>query len=352
MGNLLHCGADALTRILYILELQEGKDRPSHLPVEKYANLFPDGSKCGPLMMRLCEPLFGSGSVVIHDAGFANIPALIQLKKKGVFASCLLKKKRYWPKYSNGAANEAHMRNAPLGAIDALQGKFGGEEFAVYLMKDSKYTLQLASTYGKNLRAGPDKRRRHETTNQLHTFKYSDTIADYYRGRHAADDHNHLRQGIASIEDGWQTKKYHQRMFAVALGMCETNSKLAHDFFKGVPAARKLTSVQWRAAIVADLLRLYPPPIVAAQVSRQRHSADLALALAGHELVTKPHYTGEHVGRGPNTVEGFRKVRKQYQQMACHGVRCTAMTRMYCTCDKAIPLCHTCYALHLRDAQR
>ena len=141
-------------------------------------------------------------------------------------------------------------------------------------------------------------------------------------------------------------------MFDNALGMCETNSKLAEDFFKGVPAARKLTSVQWRAALIADLLRLYPPPIVAAQVSRQRHSADVQVALAGHELVTKPHYTGEHVGRGPNTVDGFRKVRKQYQQMACHGLRCPGMTRMYCACDKAIPLCHTCYALHLRDAQR
>jgi hypothetical protein len=46
------------------------------------------------------------------------------------------------------------------------------------------------------------------------------------------------------------------------------------------------------------------------------------------------------------------KVRKQYQQMACHGLRCTAMTRMYCACDKAVPLCHMCYALHLRDAAR
>jgi hypothetical protein len=350
MGNVLHCGADAVTKILYILILQEGRDRPPHLPDEKFAHLFPDGGKAGPLMMQLCEPLFGTGSIVIHDAGFACIPALVHLKRKGVFASCLLKKKKYWPKFSHGAENEAHMRDAPLGAIDALQGKFGGEDFAIYLMKDSKYTLQLAANYGKNVRKGPDKRRRHDVTNQLHTFKYSDTIADYYHGRHAADDNNHFRQGIASIEEGWQTKQYHQRMFAVALGMCETNSKLAHDFFKGVPAARKLTSVQWRAAIVDDLLRLYPPPIVATQVQRQRRGADLQVALAGHELVTRPHFAGEYVGRGPNTVDGFRKVRKRYQQMACQGLRCSATTRMYCTCDKAIALCHTCYALHLRDA--
>jgi hypothetical protein len=352
MGNVLHCGADAMTKILYILILQEGKDRPRHLPAEKFSHLFPDGGVAGPLMMQLCEPLFGSGSIVIHDAGFACIPALIQLKKKGVFASCLLKKKKYWPKFSHGAENESHMRDVPLGHIDALQDKFGGEDFAIYLMKDSKYTLQLAANYGKNVRKGPDKRRRHQVTNQLHTFKYSDTIADYYHGRHAADDNNHYRQGIASIEDGWQTKLYHQRMFAVALGMCETNSKLAHDFFKGVTPDRKLTSVQWRAAIVDDLLRLYPPPIVAPNHKRQRHGADLEVALAGHQHVTKPHYAGEFVGRGPNTVEGFRKVRKQYQQMACQGLRCAAATRMYCACNKALALCHTCYALHLRDTRQ
>ena len=98
-----------------------------------------------------------------------------------------------------------------------------------------------------------------------------------------------------------------ETMFANALGMCETNSKLAQDFFKGVPAARKLTS-----ALVADLLRPYPPPpIVAAKVSR-RHSADVAIAVAGHVLVTKPlrtTYTSEHAGRGPKVSKeenGFR----------------------------------------------
>ncbi len=122
-------------------------------------------------MMQLCEPLFGTGSIVIHDAGFACVPALIQLKRKGVFASCLLKKKKYWPKFSHGAANAEHMAGKPIGSIDAMQGKFGGEDFAIYLMQDSKYTLQLASTYGKNERKGPDKRRRCEDTNQLYSFK-------------------------------------------------------------------------------------------------------------------------------------------------------------------------------------
>lgn len=348
MGNCLHCGADAATKIIYKFELQEGKDRPSHLPEEEFANLFPDGSKAGPLMMRLCKPLFGTGAVVIHDAGFASIPALCQLKKRGVFASCLLKKKKYWPKFSRGAENEAHMAGKNIGDTDALQGSFADESFAVYLMKDSEYTLQLAATYGTGNRKGPDKKRRCPETHIAHSFKYPDTIADYYTGRHACDDNNHYRQGIASIEEGWQTKKYHVRMFAVALGVCETNAKLAHDHFKCVQPSQKLTSVQWRHKIIDEMLKAFPPPIVAVANIKHRRSAELHQQFRGHLLVVKPHYTGEHVGRGPNTIDGFRKVVKQYQQQACQGVRCGMSTRMYCACNPSVPMCHTCFALHLR----
>jgi hypothetical protein len=299
-------------------------------------------------MMRLAKPLFGSGSIVIHDAGFSNIPALIQLKKRGVFASCLIKKKRYWPAFSNGAANEAHMAQRVLGDCDAIQAKFAGEDYAVYMLKDSTYTLQLAATYGKNIRVGPMKRRRHPETNVIHEFQYSEPIAHYYQGRHAVDDHNHVRQGIASIEDGWQTKKYHHRMFAVALGMCETNSKFAHDYFKQVPAANRLTNVQWRMRIIDDLLRLYPPPIILSPSKRQRLHDDVHIALEGHVFTTKPLHAGEYVGRGPNTVLGFRKVVKPYQQMRCQGTRCAKLCRTYCACNPQQPLCHTCFALHLR----
>ena len=348
MGNLLHTGCDARTKIMYVLELQEGKDRPPHLPLPEFSHLFPDGSKTGPLMMRLCKPLFGTGSVVIHDSGFACIPALVQLKKTGVYASCLLKKKRFWPKYTHGGPNDAHMATRALGDSDAIQATFGGEDYAVYLLKDSTFTLQLAATYGKNEGIGPMKKRRHETTNQIHEFQYPEPIAHYYEGRHAVDDHNHLRQGIASIEEGWQTKKYHHRMFAVALGLCETNSKLCHDFFCAVPTATKLTNVQWRMRIVDDLLRLYPPAIISSPHKKQRHSADVALTMDGHVLNTRPHYGGEYVGRGPGTICGFRKVLKKYQQISCHGTRCPNYCRTYCGCDPHVPLCTPCYVMHVR----
>jgi hypothetical protein len=352
MGNCLHSNADVITKILFMLILQEGRDRPPHFPPEEFSNLFPDGGKCGPLMLQLSKPLFGTGSVVIHDAGFACIPALIHLKKRGVYASCLIKKKRFWPKFTNGKANAEHMKGKSIGACDAIRGEFGEEHYHVYLMEDSKYTLQLAANYGTLERKGPDKRRRHPETNQLYTFKYPDTISDYYQGRHAVDDHNHFRQGIASIAKGWQTKKYHQRMFAVMLGMCETNAKLGHDYFKGIAGEQKMTSVQWRMQIVDDLLRLYPPAIISAREQKRRRSAEVAVMQQGHALSTIPQYAGRYKGRGPNTIDGFAKCAKQYQQLHCQGARCSAMTRTYCACDPHIPLCHACFALHLVQALR
>jgi hypothetical protein len=351
-GNCLHSIADAITKILFKLVLQEGKDRPAHSPPQKFQHLFPDGGVVGALMMQLAEPLFHSGSIVIHDAGFACIPGLIQLKKRGVFSSCLIKKKAHWPKFTNGAANTTHMANKTIGSADAIQGEFGTEQYHVYMMQDSKFTLQLAATYGTLERKGPDKRRRHPETLQLHTFKYPDAIADYYQGRHAVDDHNHYRQGIASIEDGWATKKYHHRMFAVMLGMCETNAKLAHDHFKGVTEDRKVTSVEWRMQIASDLLRLYPPPILSAGNKKRRHSAEAVVIQRGHELLNVPQYAGQYKGRGPNTIGGFGKCAKQYQQQRCQGARCSAMTRTYCACDPRTPLCQACFALHLAQALR
>ena len=136
------------------------------------------------------------------------------------------------------------------------------------------------------------------------------------------------------------------------LGMCETNAKLAHDHFKGVAEDKKMTSVEWRMQIASDLLRLYPPPICSAGNRLKRRSSEAALAQQGHELMNIPQFAGRYKGRGPNTIDGFAKCAKQYQQVHCQGTRCSAMTRTFCACDPRAPLCQACFALHLAKALR
>ena len=45
------------------------------------------------LLLRLCESAFHIGMFVILDSGFCVLRAIIELKKRGVFASALIKKK-------------------------------------------------------------------------------------------------------------------------------------------------------------------------------------------------------------------------------------------------------------------
>ena len=38
------------------------------------------------------------------DSGFCVLKGIAELKKKGVFAAALIKKRRYWPKFIDGDA--------------------------------------------------------------------------------------------------------------------------------------------------------------------------------------------------------------------------------------------------------
>ena len=44
------------------------------------------------LLFRLCKSIFHIGMVVILNSGFCVLRAIIELKKRGVFASALIKK--------------------------------------------------------------------------------------------------------------------------------------------------------------------------------------------------------------------------------------------------------------------
>jgi Transposase IS4 len=76
---------------MYAIELVEGKDAPPERPRDPTDRF---GKNCGSLL-RLCVRLFGTGSVVILDSGFCVLEALLELRRRGVFASAVIKKRRY-----------------------------------------------------------------------------------------------------------------------------------------------------------------------------------------------------------------------------------------------------------------
>ena len=72
------------------MELVEGKDSPSEI-IPKFSN---QGKTVG-LLLRVLEPIFGKGMVIILNRGFCVLKGIVELKKRGVYASALIKKRKF-----------------------------------------------------------------------------------------------------------------------------------------------------------------------------------------------------------------------------------------------------------------
>ena len=96
------------------IDLVEGKDRPRALGQQQFDDM---GSTVG-LLLRMLTPIFHKGYVIILDSGFCVLKGIIELRKK-VFASALIKKRRYWPKFIRGDDIKAHFDNKEVGETDS-----------------------------------------------------------------------------------------------------------------------------------------------------------------------------------------------------------------------------------------
>jgi hypothetical protein len=125
MGNEYHTIACGVCGILFALSLVEGKDSPPEARPKKYTAL----GKTAATLLTLCESLFSTGKVVVLDSGFCVLQAIVELKKKGVFAAAAIKKRRYWPRHIGGEAIKARHDNKPIGQQERLSGSFRCSSF-------------------------------------------------------------------------------------------------------------------------------------------------------------------------------------------------------------------------------
>ena len=112
-GNEYHTVCCSLSGILWQMELVEGKDSPSQL-VPKFNN---QGKTVG-LLLRVLEPIFGKGNMVVRDSRFCVLKGIVELKKHDVYVSALIKKWKYWPKYIKGVAIKEHFDDKDVGDCD------------------------------------------------------------------------------------------------------------------------------------------------------------------------------------------------------------------------------------------
>ena len=140
-GNEYHTICCALSGILFRLELVEGRDRPKELPSD------PKTKKTIHLLLRLCSTIKAAGKVIVLDSGFCVLEGLIALKKIGVYAGALIKKRRYWPKFVPGDEIDAHFADKEVGDTDSLHGTLEGVPYDIFCMKEPPYVMKIMSTY-------------------------------------------------------------------------------------------------------------------------------------------------------------------------------------------------------------
>ena len=78
---------------MWFAEIVEERD----FPRERGRPEFDNTVKTLGTMLRYTRPIWNCAKVVIMDSGFFVTKGLVELRKKGVFGSALIKKRRYFP---------------------------------------------------------------------------------------------------------------------------------------------------------------------------------------------------------------------------------------------------------------
>ena len=86
-GNEYHDACCASSDIIWAVDLHEGKGQSPELGQKEYDN---EGKTIGTLLC-LTMPIWGGGNVLVLNSGFCVLQAIVELKKRGVFAASLIK---------------------------------------------------------------------------------------------------------------------------------------------------------------------------------------------------------------------------------------------------------------------
>ena len=144
-GNEYHTACCGLSGIMFVMEMVEGKDHPPQV-AERYSEL----GKTTGLLMRMLQSYFTSGWCVVLDSNFCVLMALVQLKKVGMLACTVIKKRWYWSAFYPGEAISREFDNLELKVGDslAISGKLDGKEYFFWALKEPSYIMKLMAMGG------------------------------------------------------------------------------------------------------------------------------------------------------------------------------------------------------------
>ena len=332
-GNEYHSVCCGVSRIMWRIEMVEGKDTPAGTRKE-----FDDkgGSTVG-LLLRMCKPFFYTGMALVLDSGFCVLKGLIELRKVGVFGASVIKKRRYWPKYIPGDDNNKHFEDKPVGSYDVLNGTLDGTNFTIHCFKEPDYVMQLMATYGTDEEMEDGKTQRTTINNDgertMVNFKYRELFYNHFKYRNLVDLHNQCRHQPLSLESIWATRRWPNRVFCFLIAITEVNVKLAAEYFGTTP---KMSMLQSRRLIAEAF-------ITNDKIQEERLGRTvmrLRPAVVCHGLMTVPSF------QRYNGVK-FVKAGTRFPQRKC--TTCGRKVRTYCQCNPNNAMCQTCHTKHCVD---
>ena len=265
-----------------------------------------------------------------------------------MFASAVIKKRRYWPKYVPGKAMDDHMSSRSLGDTSSVKGTLDGTPYNLFMMRDKDWVMKMMTTYG-GLTAnedGEETRRWVKSQNGKHElkhFKYTEPFYNHYKFRHAVDDHNNLRHSVPSIEGTWITHRWPLRVFAFILAVSEVNTYLAIKYFLW-GGKEVMTLHQFRRRLALALI--HNEYIITCgeegsntriRVSKRRRKAQ-----ARHVLDSAPPHAKFFDGQKWNC-----SAKSRYQQYTCKQIGCTNKCRTFCDCSPGQWMCRVCHPIHI-----
>ena len=284
----------------------------------------------------MTEGLWGTGKCVVLDSGFCVLEGLVELKKLGVFAAAVIKKRRYYPKFIKGDDINGHFKDVDVGTADSISGTLRGISFNVMGLKEPPYVMMMMTTYGTLERSGRmTERSIGPIGNRTKVkFKYPEVFGNHFKYRHMVDDHNNRRHSPISFEESWATKNWTHRVFSFIIAITEVNTNLAMKTYYG---ASNTCQITFRKELSRELIHnKYISTPAIEEIRRGRRRA----AVVRHCLITLE--TGKKFKNGRIVAAGMN-----YQQYKCAG--CRKRTRKYCACFPGNFLCQECYANHRND---
>jgi len=190
--------ADSCSQIMLRMELHEGQEVMSTKPHQKEL-----GAGTGTLL-RLTEPWYGSGRVVVGDSWFGSVKATDQLFERGLhFIGMVKTATRNYP-LKEMKRRCPNTRGASIRATAQLDA---GKQVILAMAWTDKKVHSLVSSCGTTHEGTPAKKHRidHEGSSFVKMVPRPLLFETYFDGAPAIDIHNHIRQDGLALEAVWGT---------------------------------------------------------------------------------------------------------------------------------------------------